>query len=971
MATVATSQEIKAADPLATCNIPEFIEDLRDAANGRIVSYKRGKLLGKGGFAKVFAGSIAGRTQYAIKIVAKASLLKVRAQQKLQTEIKIHRDLRHAHVVKFNQFFDDVNFYYIIMELCDYNSMSELLKRRKKLTEAETRYYLIQIVESLQYLHTNLVIHRDLKLGNLFIDASMRIKVGDFGLATRLTHADERRKTVCGTPNYIAPEILEGKTGHSFEVDVWSTGVILYTLLVGKPPFESKDVKSTYKRILSNSYTFPDQTVAPDAQDLIRQMLQARPEARPQLRHIAQHPFFTSPHAYTPTSLPESALHEAPFSLELSDLTQSTEHPLYGGKACSSVGAGGAGCAGGAGAGVGDENDPAAINRLAEKRGLSKGPSSSVSVSSATTLQGAHSLPSRASSATTVGGVGVGCVGGVGGIGSSLRPSARPSHGAAVLERARRNPYSSTPTAAAGTVGTVSAVGSVGSTHPHTSTRPPQPSQFGIYADPPAPALGSLSARSAFSGSTGAGMGAGTSAGANTGGQMGQVGQGQGPGHSFMTRVQTGMQQVRLGQGNQGGGGMEVEEVGQYAQMQGQGLQGQGVQGQVPTASAEAWGWEQTQAAFSPHYVAGQAQMEMGMGPQAHNLGMGMGQMGMAQQAQEQPQQGQQEGQMEVAAESEPMYITTPPDVRSSRETKPPGTLEALHGMLDSSFSVVFEGVQGQGGVRVGGSGGVQDVQSTGGCGDGGMSMGALMGAVGAGMPAQAQGVQGQAASQGEVSAAKVWVVRYVDYTSKYGLGFLFNTGSAGVYFNDSTKIVLSADGTVFQYTERRRRDNSLEHSSQKHLITSYPPELQKKVTLLKHFRNYLVDQQKNTTGGGTEEASAGMRFGLGAVEDEMVLETGVMEEEEMPFLKKWVRTKHAILFRISNRTVQVVFYDRSEVLLSSEARAITYVSKQGGRSQHSLDEVLSRGRVDIAKRLKYTKEIMYRLIHSQIKMHQ
>ena len=81
--------------------------------------------------------------------------------------------------------------------------MSELIKRRKRLTEPEVRYYIIQLVSSLQYLHENLVIHRDLKLGNLFLDSHMRIKVGDFGLATRLTDAYERRRTFCGTPNYI------------------------------------------------------------------------------------------------------------------------------------------------------------------------------------------------------------------------------------------------------------------------------------------------------------------------------------------------------------------------------------------------------------------------------------------------------------------------------------------------------------------------------------------------------------------------------------------------------------------------------------------------------------------------------------------------------------------------------------------------------------------------------------------------
>jgi serine/threonine protein kinase len=81
--------------------------------------------------------------------------------------------------------------------------MSDLLKRRKRLTEIETRYYVAQLVSSLKYLHENLVIHRDLKLGNLFIDSHMRVKVGDFGLATRVADPNERKKTVCGTPNYI------------------------------------------------------------------------------------------------------------------------------------------------------------------------------------------------------------------------------------------------------------------------------------------------------------------------------------------------------------------------------------------------------------------------------------------------------------------------------------------------------------------------------------------------------------------------------------------------------------------------------------------------------------------------------------------------------------------------------------------------------------------------------------------------
>jgi polo-like kinase 1 len=155
--------------------------------------------------------------------------------------------------------------------------MAELIPNRKRITEPELRYYLSQLIHSLQYLHHKLVIHRDLKLGNIFLDANMKVKVGDFGLAAKLENENEKRMTVCGTPNYIAPELLEGKKGHSFEVDIWSSGVIMYTLLIGKPPFQSKDVKSTYKRIVANQYSYPDDIyVSQDAKDLIALMLQVR-----------------------------------------------------------------------------------------------------------------------------------------------------------------------------------------------------------------------------------------------------------------------------------------------------------------------------------------------------------------------------------------------------------------------------------------------------------------------------------------------------------------------------------------------------------------------------------------------------------------------------------------------------------------------------------------------------------------------
>merc|ERR1739838_1290112 len=126
--------------------------------------------------------------------------------------------------------------------------------------------------------HRNQIIHRDLKLGNIFLNDDMEIKLGDFGLATKENFDGERKRTLCGTPNYIAPEVLT-KKGHSYEVDVWSIGCILYTLLVGKPPFETQTLKETYKRIRAHEYHVPSR-VGLQAKNLSRLSLQPLPEKR-------------------------------------------------------------------------------------------------------------------------------------------------------------------------------------------------------------------------------------------------------------------------------------------------------------------------------------------------------------------------------------------------------------------------------------------------------------------------------------------------------------------------------------------------------------------------------------------------------------------------------------------------------------------------------------------------------------------
>uniref|UniRef100_A0A673MD24 Serine/threonine-protein kinase PLK n=1 Tax=Sinocyclocheilus rhinocerous TaxID=307959 RepID=A0A673MD24_9TELE len=293
--------------------IPDILVDPRATKR-----YMRGRFLGKGGFAKCYEiTDMDTKEVFAGKVVPKSMLLKPHQKEKMSTEIAIHKSLDNPHVVGFHGFFEDDDFVYVVLEICRRRSLLELHKRRKAVTEPEARYFMRQTIQGCQYLHNNRVIHRDLKLGNLFLNDDMDVKIGDFGLATKIEFDGERKKTLCGTPNYIAPEVL-CKKGHSFEVDVWSLGCILYTLLVGKPPFETSCLKETYIRIKKNEYTVP-RHVNPVAAALIRRMLHADPTLRPSVSELLADEFFTS--GYAPLRLPTSCLTVPPrFSIAPSSL---------------------------------------------------------------------------------------------------------------------------------------------------------------------------------------------------------------------------------------------------------------------------------------------------------------------------------------------------------------------------------------------------------------------------------------------------------------------------------------------------------------------------------------------------------------------------------------------------------------------------------------------------------------------------
>jgi polo-like kinase 1 len=548
---------------------PAIVEEKIVRVNGEIAvrQYSKGRFLGKGGFARCYEFcSMETRKLTASKIVPKASLTKSRAKQKLMTEIKIHRSLHHPNIVGFEHFFEDSENVYILLELCTNQTMNELLRRRKRLTELEVQCYLQQVISALNYLHSHKVIHRDLKLGNFFLSDKMEIKIGDFGLATKLEFEGEKKRTICGTPNYIAPEVLDGKQGHSYEVDIWSLGVIAYTLLVGKPPFETSDVKTTYRRIRMNAYSFPENVpLSEQSKSLITRILVTEPSKRPSLSEISSHEFFHQGNSI-PKLLPPSTL------------------------AC-----------------------PPSASYLRQFLSLSSQPSTA-------TLRLTETTPS-------------------------------------------------------------------------------------------------------------------------------------------LSKVTNRENKVDL---------VNTERV-----------------------------------------------------------------------------------------------------PRNNKEDSRP------------------------------------QMKST--------------------------------ASIGNNN--EIWVKKWVDYSSKYGLGYLLSNGATGVFFNDSTKILLSPGGDKFKYLERRGPDR--QDIVTEHLLSDYPKELQKKVTLLQHFRSYLEGDLKHETG------------------EEKVQDADFCNI----YVKKWMKTRHAIMFRLSNKIVQVNFQDHTEIILSSETRMVTYVNKKGERNTYPLNNALESTNQEMTKRLKYTKEILSNML--------
>ncbi|XP_075043813.1 serine/threonine-protein kinase MARK2 isoform X7 [Mixophyes fleayi] len=249
-----------------------------------IGNYRLLKTIGKGNFAKVkLARHVLTGKEVAVKIIDKTQM-NSSSLQKLFREVKIMKVLNHPNIVKLFEVIDTEKTLYLVMEYASGGEVFDYLVAHGRMKEKEARSKFRQIVSAVQYCHQKLIVHRDLKAENLLLDSDMNIKIADFGFSNQFTFGN-KLDTFCGSPPYAAPELFQGKKYDGPEVDVWSLGVILYTLVSGSLPFDGQNLKELRERVLRGKYRIPFY-MSTDCENLLKKFLILNPSKRGTLEQI-------------------------------------------------------------------------------------------------------------------------------------------------------------------------------------------------------------------------------------------------------------------------------------------------------------------------------------------------------------------------------------------------------------------------------------------------------------------------------------------------------------------------------------------------------------------------------------------------------------------------------------------------------------------------------------------------------------
>ncbi|EEC75223.1 hypothetical protein OsI_11492 [Oryza sativa Indica Group] len=255
--------------------------------------YEIGKLLGQGSFAKVYHGrNIKNSQSVAIKVIDKEKILKCELMDQIRREISVMNLVRHPCIVQLYEVMATKTKIYFILE---YVKGGELFNkvRRGRLKEEVARKYFQQLISAIDFCHSRGVYHRDLKPENLLLDENRNLKISDFGLSAlaECKRQDGLLHTTCGTPAYVAPEVINRKGYDGAKADVWACGVILYVLLAGYLPFQDKNVINMYKKICKAEFKWPS-WFSSDIRKLLRRILDPNPATRISVSEIMEDPWF-------------------------------------------------------------------------------------------------------------------------------------------------------------------------------------------------------------------------------------------------------------------------------------------------------------------------------------------------------------------------------------------------------------------------------------------------------------------------------------------------------------------------------------------------------------------------------------------------------------------------------------------------------------------------------------------------------
>eukprot|EP00760_Papus_ankaliazontas_P023562 PhM_4_TR2067/c4_g1_i2/m.99909 len=275
----------------------------------KIGRYELGRTLGTGNFSKVKMGVDDSGNQWAIKIVDKAQLAKEHMEEQLKREIAVMKMLNHPNVVKLYEVMQTQNNIYLVLELVTGGELFERIVTAKRFDEDTARKFFQQLVVGLYYCHKQGVAHRDLKPENLLLSDKDVLKIMDFGLSNMQKGGVKEQNsgtlltTVCGTPNYVAPEVLKEQGYNGITADVWSCGVILFVMLAGYLPFDDPNMNALFNKIERGDYRMAKHFSEP-VRDLIGKMLIVDPQQRYTLEQVISHP-------WTQTNFDTAALQRA------------------------------------------------------------------------------------------------------------------------------------------------------------------------------------------------------------------------------------------------------------------------------------------------------------------------------------------------------------------------------------------------------------------------------------------------------------------------------------------------------------------------------------------------------------------------------------------------------------------------------------------------------------------------------------